>query len=703
MKTEKERYSLSLKGIIIAALLVGLLALASLSASAQTSTIFGIVTEPDGVTPVGGANVELRPADGAAAVAWDTTLIDGTFALASASLPPGSYTLIAHPPEQSELWESEPKTFEVPDNVTDIDLAAIRLSYAQVRGTVLEPDGVRPYAQGDVNLVSEDKKVSQWDSSTPDKNFAFSGLKPGTYYVQVVLPEDSPFLAPAPTPVEVKEEKPTKVEQTSFVDITLSYVQVEGVVVEPDGQTRVVADSVNLVSADGSISEWSATTITQTFRFGGLEPGDYFLQVFLAEDSPLSAPAPLYVNIKEKVVRKKSEIQYFTLRLAHPQIQGAVFEPDGKTRAGNWNVSLTASDGKDVASASGVITESFRLGGLPAGSYSLLAEPAALSPFWTSMPVSVTIASGSEYEAGGPQTIDLRLTYPQVEGFVTEPDGATRISRGDVNLRTADEKISLWDYSTTGKSFRFSGLKAGAYLLEVQAPENSAFMASEIVPITITDASPYLPTVTQRVELALTYPQIEGIVMEPDGETQYGVGDVKLWNAAETRAVWASLSPGTTFRFGRLPPDSYGLRVVLPPGSPFWAPPPLPVNLKPGSLYQPPQVITITLENANVTGKIMYKGEPMANVSVGAYDYSGKISNWTTTDGEGNFSIGGLVPDRYTIGVETGQLKTAERWIGPVDTILFHLPDAETRVDLGVIHIEDWLPFLQSKIRRPSR
>jgi WD40 repeat protein len=692
---------LPLKWIIIVALLTGLLALASPPVGAQTGTIFGVVTEPDGVTPVEGADVELRSADSSQPLTWDTTLIDGTFALASASLLPGRYTLIAHAPQQSDLWDSEPKTFEVSDNVTDIDLATIRLSYAQVRGTVLEPDGVKPYAQGDVNLVSADGTVSKWDSSTADKNFAFSGLEPGLYRVQVALPEDSPFWAPDPITVEVKEKSPTKVEQTTFVAITLSYVQVEGVVVEPDGKTRAASDSVNLASADGTISLWDTTTITRTFRFGGLEPGGYSLQVFLPEDSPLAAPNPQYVNIKEKVVSGKSEIQYFTLRLAYPQIKGAVFEPDGTTRAANWNVSLTAADGEVRASDSGTITQSFRLGGLAPGTYSLQAEPPELSPFWSSKPVSVTIAPGSQYEATGLQSVDLALTYPQVEGFVTEPDRTTRVSRGDVNLHTADDAVSLWDTSTASEGFRFGGLQAGTYLLEVQAPENSYFMASEIVPLTVTNASPYLPTVTQRVELALTYPQIEGIVLEPDGETQYGVGDVKLWNAAETMAVWAPLSPGKTFRFGRLQPGPYGLKVALPPGSPFWAPPPLPVNIKPGSPYQPPQAITITLENTNVTGKVVYKGKPMANVSVGAYNFNGEISNWTNTDGEGNFSIGRLAPDRYTIGVETGQARTAEHWVGPVDTLLFQLPDTKTRIDLGVINVEDWLPFMQSELRRP--
>jgi WD40 repeat protein len=697
----EERRNLSPKWIVIVVALAGLLALASLPAGAQTSTIFGVVTEPDGVTPVEGANIELRPADSTQVVAWDTTLVDGTFALASASLPAGRYTLIAHPPqERGAFWDSQPKTFEVPDKVTDIDLAAIRLTYVQVRGTVLEPDGVKPYAQGDVNLVSKDGKVSLWDTSKPFKNFAFSDLEPGQYYIKASLPEDSPFWAPDQIPVEVKEKNPAKPGQTSFITITLSYVQVEGVVVEPDGKTRVSADSVNIASADGKVSLWGATTITRTFRFGGLEPGGYLLQVFLPENSPQAAPAPLQVEVKEKNVLKKSEIEYFTLRLAYPQLQGAVFEPDGKTRAGKWDVSLTAADGKVVAAESGTITQTFRLGGLAPGTYSLQAEPPAPSPFWSSKPVSVTIAPGSQYEASALRQVDLAFTYPQVVGFVTGPDGKTRLSRGDVNLRTADEAISLWDSSTVSERFRFGDLKAGAYLLEAQAPADSSFMASPIVPITITGASLYLPTVTQQVELALTYPQIEGIVLEPDGETQYGAGDVKLWNAAETMAVWAALSPGSTFRFGRLPSGPYGLKVVLPPGSPFWAPPPLPVNIKPGSMYQPPQVITITLENTNVTGKIMYKGKPMANATVGAYDYSGKISNWTTTDSEGNFSIGGLRPDRYTIGVETGQIKTAEHWIGPVDTILFNLPDTKTRIDLGVIHIEDWLPFMRSNLRR---
>lgn len=697
----EERRNPSPAWTIAAVTLAFLLSFTPLPVGAQTGTIFGVVTAPDGVTPVEGASIELRSAGSANTVAWDTTLIDGTFALASATLLPGKYTLIAHQPDQSDMWESEPQAFEFSDKTKDLDLGTIRLTYPQVRGTVLEPDGVTTYPQGDIHLFNEDETVSNWDSSSAEKNFTFSDLKPGKYDVEVVLPEDSPFWAPEKITVDVLDEKPTKIQQVRAVTFTLSYVQVEGEVVEPDGKTRAASDSVNLVSADGSLSLWDSTTITQTFRFGGLEPGDYLLQMFLPEGSPLSAPDQIPVSIKEKAITKKPDVQHFTLRLAHPQVQGAVFGPDGKTRVDNWNVLLTAQDGKVVATNSGAITQTFRLGGLPPGTYYLQAEPPPSSPYWNSKPVPITIAPGSQSADVGPQTADLTLTYPQIEGFVTTPDGKKRVSGVEVNLRTADETTSEWDSGAADKAFRFGGLKPGAYLLEAQATGSSPFIASPIVPITITNASPYLPTVTQRVDLALTYPQIEGVVLEPDGKTRYGAGDVKLWNAAETMAVWAPVSSGTTFRFGRLQPGPYGLKIVLPPGSRFWAPSPTPVEVRPDSMYQPPQMITITLENANVTGRITYKGKPVGDAGVGVYDPSGRISNWATTDKDGNFSIGGLKPDRYTLGVETAQAKTAERWLGPVNTIIFNLPDTKTVVDVGVIQVEEWLPFLQSNLRRP--
>ena len=661
---------------------------------AQTSTLYGLVTAPDGVTPVEGCSIELWPVDGSAPLAWDTALIDGSFAFATAALPLGNYKLVASPPSQSSFGASAPFNFALRSNVDDVDVGTLRLTYPQVEGVVVQPDGQR-YPLGDVNLRSLDGAISLWDSANETKPFRFADLPPGQYELENMLPQDTPFWPMPPVTVTITEQYVYDLSERQFITITLAYAQVEGIVVEPDGATRVAADSVNLQSLDDKISEWSATTVDRPFRFGGLPEGTYTLQIFPPEESPLRAPPPQPLTLDRDTTHS------VTVQLDYPQVEGIVVEPDGVTRVGAWEVNLRDLEETVSFWDSGLVSKSFSFSGLAAGSYFVAARPLDPSPFWSSVWVPITVPEESRYQVTASQFVTLTLTYPQVEGFVTEPDGLIRFAAGDVNLRGADVTVSLWDSSTTHKNFRFGNLAAGSYLIEAHPAGASPFLVSETKPMTITESSQYQITGTQFLSLPLTYPQVEGVVMEPDGVTRLSSGDVNLRNADESVSLWDSMSATESFTFGGLDPGAYRLQVILPAGSLFWAPEVPLIDIEAGSMYRPPEIMTITLQRPNVMGTVTYNGQPVAGASVGVYNFDGAISNWTTTGSDGRFAIGGLKADRYTLGIEPALPKTDVHWIGVAPPILFHLPSPEALVDLGPIELEMWSPLLNSYLRRP--
>jgi WD40 repeat protein len=661
---------------------------------AQTSTLYGLVTAPDGLTPVEGCSMELWPVGGSAPLAWDTTLIDGSFAFATAALPLGNYVLVANPPPQSGFGTSAPFDFALRSNVDDVDAGTLRLTYPQVEGIVVQPDGQR-YPLGDVNLCSLDGTISLWGSANETKTFRFADLPPGQYEVQNVLPPDAPFWPMPSVAITITEQYVYDISQRQFITITLAYAQVEGVVVEPGGATWVAADSVNLQSLDGQVSEWSTTTADQPFRFGGLPDGAYTLQVFLPEDSPFLAPPPQPLTLDRDITH------FVTVQLYYPQVEGIVVEPDGVTRAGGWDVNLRDLEGTVSLWDSGPVTKSFSFSGLAAGSYFVAARPLGLSSFWSSVWVPITVTEESRYQIRESQFLTLTLTYPQVEGFVTEPDGLTPFAAGDVNLRSADGTVSLWDSSTASKDFRFGHLAVGSYLIEARSAGASPFLASEAKLIAITEDSQYQITGTQFLSLPLTYPQVEGVVIEPDGVARLSSGDVNLKSADGLVSLWDSISAAEGFKFGGLDPGIYRLQVMLPAGSFFWAPEVPPIDIEAGSMYRPPEVMTITLQSPNVMGTVTYNGQPVAGASVGVYNFDGAISNWTTTGSDGRFAIGGLKADRYTLGIEAALAKSDVHWIGVAPPILFPLPDPEALVDLGPIELELWSPLLNTYLRHP--
>jgi hypothetical protein len=316
--------------------------------------------------------------------------------------------------------------------------------------------------------------------------------------------------------------------------------------------------------------------------------------------------------------------------------------------------------------------------------------------------VPITVTEESHYQDTESQFVTLTLTYPQVEGFVTEPDGLTRFAAGDINLRSADGAVSLWDSSTASKGFRFGHLAAGSYLINARPADDSPFLASKTKTVTIVEGSQYQITGTQQISLSLTYPQVEGIVLEPDGVTRLPSGDLNLKSADGSISLWDSISAAKSFRFGGLDPGAYRLKVILPAGSPFWAPEIPAIDIEAGSMYTLPEVMAITLQRPNIIGTVTYNGQPVAGATVGVYNFDGAISNWTTTGSEGRFAIGGLKADRYTLGIETALPKTDAHWIGVAPPILIHLSNPEALVDLGPIKLELWSPLLNSYLRHPK-
>ncbi len=643
---------------------------------AQTSTLYGLVTAPDGVTPVEGCNMELWAVGGSVPLAWDTTLIDGSFAFAITALPLGDYLLVANPPPRSEFGASAPLKITLRSNIDDVDAGTIRLTYPQVEGVVMQPDG-RRYPYGDVNLRSPDGTISRWDTASVTKTFRFVDLPPGQYEVENVLPRDSGFWPVPPVAITITERYVYDVSQRQFITITLARTQVEGIVVGPDGTTRVAVDSVNLQSADGQISEWSATTADEPFRFGGLPAGTYNLQVFLPADSPFRAPPPQPLTLDDTT-------RSVTVRLSYPQVEGVVVEPDGRTRVAQWDVNLRSADGRVSLWDSGPITENFSFSGLAGGQYVLEARP--VPPFWSSAPIPITVTADSIYRPDARQFVTVSLTYPQVEGVVMEPDRVTPAARWEVNLRSEDGKVSLWDTWRSGRSFQFGLVPAGEYVLYAVPEAQSPFWTSEPVTLTIVAGSAYSPTATQRVNPAFTYPQVVGVVLNPDG-TRATEGSVNLRTDDWTFSQWDNVSADYPFRFGLLAARDYLLEVYLPSDSLLWSPQPAVVSVPPGSQYSlaATQFITIQLKQPNVIGTLVYDNRPVEGAGVTVYKTDGTLSRYASTGSTGRFAIGELEAGNYFIEITSPA--NAEYWLDLAAAVRFTLADESQMVDLGRIEL----------------
>ncbi len=108
-----------------------------------------------------------------------------------------------------------------------------------------------------------------------------------------------------------------------------------------------------------------------------------------------------------------------TLALSTPSITGTVYRPDGVTSVSALEASvevytLTSSVPILVEDRPTGIGGGFSIGGLPTGTYSLVAVPSPDVPYWTSKPVSVTL------DPSAPQYVTITLQAAQIYGVVKD-------------------------------------------------------------------------------------------------------------------------------------------------------------------------------------------------------------------------------------------------------------------------------------------
>ncbi len=382
-----------------------------------------------------------------------------------------------------------------------------------------------------------------------------------------------------------------------------------------------------------------------------------------------------------------------------PQVQGVVLAPDGVTRLAAGEVHLRNQEGTVSKHSMISAFEPFSFEGLGPGAYLLDVFPAQDSPFWPPAPIPVAITEQSVVES---QFITVTVAYAQLRGTVLEPDGHTRLAAGEVQLLGEGQclppcALSVWADIDPHKPFRFGGLAPGPYTLEVFLPENSPFWAPKPTSIIIPADRTAEP---QTLDLRLTYPQVEGVVVGVDGVTRLTAGDVNLRNEDGSISLWDEISPDRPFRFGDVPPGRYFLEIFPPPGSPLSSPEALPLTIEPGSQYHAPQRLTLKMRGPSLMGRVVYNGQPMAGVSVDVYNADDSRFGWTSTDDQGRFAIGGLEPDRYILDVFMPWPQEATYWLGPPAPIIFTLSEQEPVRDIGIIELVMWAYFLNHHLNQ---
>lgn len=472
--------------VIVLGLVVGS---ASLLAQGAPGAICGVVTGPDGLTPLEGIQVS----DGGGG--WESAMTgyDGIYEITG--LDAGSYVVQFSPPSWSPYvseYYNDSLRFDRSTAVAvsaGIMVAGIDASLAlggNIRGRVTGPDGVTPLEGVDVYAFgAADSGGYGYATTDSDGTYEITGLAAGGYNVQFRANSGSPYVPEyyddargwwSWTVVPVLSG-----EATASINASLSVGgSIRGRVTAADGVTPLTDVSVSAFPRSGSTYNWATTGHDGAYEVTCLAADDYRVAFsapwgshYAAEfynNALWSSAAPVSVPPGGTV----SDINV-SLELGGA-VSGAVTGPDGVTPLEGVGVFELLQDGEVVQISQTKADGSYEAARLQEGSYRIGFVPASGSPFafeYFSNAVTPSSATSVPVLSGPPVTaINASLEFgAKVSGVVTDSNGQPVPHVSVEPLRwTGSEwaELPLGDSVDFDGTYTVEGLAAGEYVFRFE-------------------------------------------------------------------------------------------------------------------------------------------------------------------------------------------------------------------------------------------
>jgi protocatechuate 3,4-dioxygenase beta subunit/5-hydroxyisourate hydrolase-like protein (transthyretin family) len=365
---------------------------------------------------------------------------------------------------------------------------------ASLSGKVTDSEG-HPVAGATVRLVANGNWIAS-ATSEADGTYELRGLMEGTYSIQVQPPDDRSL--------EYQVVNGVLVSGTATRDLILGPEAVVTLKVTDASGTPVSGASVRLRASDIPVyffEDSAVTNLEGEARIGQLPAGLYQLEVVPPPNAEARQLKPR--TLSGIRVPRGQEVPLGTVSLgASGAVRGLVTDPAGQPAPGvPVRATGPAGSGEALTDSEG----NYRIDGLPAGLYQVVADPSRESGW---LPRSV---SGVRITAGEAVEKNLSLAAgASLSGRVTDKSG-TPVIGAHVTLQHGDGtsvSIDTW----AGGEYSMTGLRPGTYLLSVSPPSGLNLLTVAIADVRIAPAE----NVTRDVELpggAI----LQGVVRDADG------------------------------------------------------------------------------------------------------------------------------------------------------------------------------------------
>lgn len=331
-----------------------------------------------------------------------------------------------------------------------------------------------------------------------DGTFAITtGLGNGPYRVQINIfgPDLSDQASPDPIKITLSGAA------VDLGTIKLVTPNILGTITDPNGGAISINYgaqqniNVEIRSKDYTVNKWINTNQDGSFK-AFLGNGEY---IATAHPNGFS-----YTDSQETTITVvNSTQQNINLNLTNPAIIGQVKKPDGTALSlsqGQWiNVNLYNQDRTVQKNAGTDPNGNFKLPGIPAGTYTLEAQPQGLNNFTTGKE-SITYDGATQITNKA-----INLSTPKLKGKITKTQADTTVvGSAGVNIHNQDWTQRSWAQSNQDGNYAIGGdLPNGHYIIEVNVPWGTTGLISNSFEVDliseVQEKTLYLSVATKKI------------------------------------------------------------------------------------------------------------------------------------------------------------------------------------------------------------
>lgn len=661
--------------------------------------IVGEVIAPNGI-PEANGHVEVMRADGTHVTGCGVDHM-GNFTIGG--LKDGTYYLKAYPGYGSEYSASMETVIKIVSGEYSGGILSIKLTSAQLMGSVYEPDGTTPVMNA---WVSVDKITGENVSGAQVQNgvFKVGSLKPGTYKMRAYPDWIEEYGQSNAITFTIGSDGQYSGEP---IILNMSSPQITGYVKGPSGsadaENTMAFGFVEIKSGDMHIGG-TGVDHNGKFKISGLNQGTYTLTAMPGGENTYSPSLEVTIEID-------SSGNYvgnapLVINLTTAQITGVVRKPEGEIAKFGF-CEVFRENGEWVGGSPVNQNGEFAIGNLEDGTYTLRVHPDYMesSNYSSSQPLPVVIEGGLCTTNGG--ILEVALTGVQLTGTVVKPgDSADTANHGWVEIQK-DSGSGNWIWEGGAGidwqgQFNIGGLTDGTYRLKaypdwMDASYSPSLYIDVVVSggiVTTVAGLPYEGNVT----LSLSQSQISGVIAGPNGETvEYGWVDITDSQGNFVTGIGAKQDG--SFSIGQLEDGTYTIKAFPGWKSQFTPSQSQTITISGGSFVE--EMLVLNLENVQVTGTVV---DPVGNAVdwgwVEVYDSQDQWIASTGIDETGCFRLSGLVDGSYKVQAfpATGSLFAASLKLSIVITDGTMTSPASLELELmnpkatGIVHRPDGTP-----------